>query len=225
MESIVVRREGLRTRMILACLLFGTSVVIGPAGGQTPVPAIDPGKLGARDDHQGLLIAADPYLTSERSEQQFGKKHPYGVGILAVDVYLQNNSESPIRVVLSTMAMEVRPPGGSRQKIESLSTEEAAERMVFPQPINPTITRLPLPPSHGAVKKNKDVEKMEKSLAPRTLGDLVGPHATIHGFVFFDLAYHFDWVEKSTLYVPDVRRINPEEKLLFFELDLKPASK
>jgi hypothetical protein len=37
--------------------------------------------------------------------------------------------------------------------------------------------------------------------------------------------YHFDWVASSTLYFPEVRRVSPEEPLLFFEVDLSPATK
>jgi len=55
--------------------------------------------------------------------------------------------------------------------------------------------------------------------------DLVGPHNTIHGFVMFDIARHFEDTERSTLYIPDVSRFGSGEKLFFFEIDLRPATR
>jgi len=225
MESNMARRKPGSARIRVPALVLGALLAVGRLQGQSPAPPVDPAKLPAHDDHQGLLVAADPYLTAARSEEQFGKKNPYGAGLLAVDVYIRNNSESPITVNLSTVALEVRPPDERRQKIEALSVEEAAERIVFPSPVNPTITRVPRPPSHAAVRKNKDVTKLAAALAPRALGDIVGPHEMIHGFLFFDVAHQFDWIATSSLYLPDVSRINPEEKLLFFDVELGPATK
>jgi len=185
---------------------------------------IDPATLAARDSHQGLLMAVDPYLSAERSQQTFGKKHPYGVGILALDVYLQNETDGPMKIVLDTMELNVAPPGQQRQHVEPLTVEEAAYRIVLPDGPNPKQRRGPLPGMSGVSGKSKDVAKMEESLRGIMLGDIVGPHKTLHGFVFFDIDRHFEHVASATLYVPDVRRIDSGEKLLFFEIELGRAT-
>jgi hypothetical protein len=193
---------------------------------QPAKPAVAASTLAAHDSHQGLLVAADPYLTSERSQQTFGKKHPYGAGLLALDVYLQNDTDGPMRVTLDTVELSVAPPGQARQRIEPLTAEDAAFRIVLPDGPQPKARRGPLPGVGGPSKKSKEVAKMEDSLRGQMLpGDVVGPHATVHGFVFFDLDGHFGWVKGSTLVVPDVARIGTGEKLLFFEVDLAPATR
>ena len=196
--------------------------------GQTPAaaPPVDPAKLPAHDEHQGLLISADPYLSSARSEEKFGKKHPYAAGILAVEVYLRNNTDSPIQIALPSIELNVSPPGGPRQNLEPLTPKAAAVLIINPGGPHPTTKRLPIPGAAGGSDKNaKQIEKMRAALAADVLGDLVGPHATVHGFLFFDLNAEFDSVAHATLFFPDVRRVNPEERLLFFEVDLGPAAK
>jgi len=192
--------------------------------GQTQAAAgADAAALPAHDSHQGLLVAADPYLTSERSEQRFGKKHPYGAGLLALDVYLRNDSDGPMQVRLETIELKVEEPGQPRQTLEALSAEDAAFRIVLPNGPNPTKRRSPIP-GVGGGGKSKDVSKMEASLRQEMLpGDMVGPHNTVHGFVLFDVDRHFDWVKNATLYVPDVKNFSSGEKLFFFEVDLRPA--
>jgi hypothetical protein len=226
MESLV-RQGGRRfARNALAALLLAAPLLAVSLRGQAPGASTDPARLAARDEHQGLLIAADPYLTTERSEEKFGKKHPFKAGILAVDVYLRNDTGSPIQVSLPPIELNVSPPGGSRQKIESLTSQEAAVLIIHPQPSSPTTRRVPIPgAAGGSIKGEKEVVKMQAALAPQMLGDIVGPHGSIHGFLFFDVNHHFDWVANSTLYFPEVRRVNPEERLLFFEVDLGPAAK
>ena len=43
------------------------------------------------DSHEGLMIAADPWLGAERYKQAFPKKSPYAAGILAIKVTLRND--------------------------------------------------------------------------------------------------------------------------------------
>ncbi|HMD31045.1 MAG TPA: hypothetical protein VKG84_03980 [Candidatus Acidoferrales bacterium] len=194
-------------------------------GRQQPAKSPDAaGALAARDLHQGLLIAADPVLTSDRSQQIFGKKHPYGVGILALDVYLRNDTDGPMQVNLDTFELKVAAPGQSRQRIEPLTAEDAAFQIVLPDGPNPKQRRGPLPGMGKTSGKSKDVAKMEESLRGQMLpGDMIGPHSTVHGFVFFDVDRHFEWVRNATLVVPDVRVVASGEKLFFFEVDLAPA--
>jgi hypothetical protein len=199
---------------------------VGPAlfaQSQPAASAPDPAALPARDSHQRFLIAADPYLSSERSQQKFGKKHPYGAGVLAVDVYLRNDGDSPVKVTFDTIELRLRTPGGERLRLEALDALGAADAIVAPHGPNLQGRRSPLPGS-SPVKKNKEVQKMAQSLESLILpGDVVAPHATVHGFVFFDLGGHFDWLDRSVLYVPDVNRIPSQEKLFYFEIDLAPA--
>jgi hypothetical protein len=194
---------------------------------QQAAASADAAALPAHDSHQGLLIAADPYLTSERSEQKFGKKHPYGAGLLALEVFLRNDTDGPMQVRLSSIELNVTAPGEPRQRLEPLTVQEAAYLIILPNGPNPKTRRSPIPGTGGGVSggKTKDIAKMEDALRPEMIpGDMIGPHKTVCGFLLFDVDHHFERVSSATLYVPDVSRFGSGEKLLFFEVDLSAAT-
>ncbi len=209
----------------VAAVLFVALAAPGRSRAQAPPPpATDPAVLPAHDSHQGLLIAADPYLTKERSEQKFGKKSPYSAGLLAIDVYLRNDTDGPLRIGLDSIELEIAVPGQARQRLEPLTAEDASYRIVLPSGPAPRGHRGPIPGVGGG--KTKEVAKMEDSLRHLMLpGDVIGPHNAVHGFVIFDIANHFEDVEHASLYIPDVSSFGSGQKLFFFEIDLRPAAR
>ena len=181
---------------------------------------VDPATLPARDAHQNLLVAADPYLTPERYEGLFGKKSPYDSGIVALDVYFRNDNDSPIRVDLESIRLIVAP---ARQRLSPLSPEEVADRVLLKGDANPKVPRrpLPFPTSRSSSGKGKAWDQMAVSLRAAALStDVVPPHATVNGFLFFDLDHQFGAVARSRLYVPELSFMTDSRALLFFELEL-----
>jgi hypothetical protein len=59
-----------------------------PAGAQQQSTS-KPITTASLDSHEGLMIAADPWLSAERYKQAFPKKSPYAAGILAIKVTLR----------------------------------------------------------------------------------------------------------------------------------------
>ena len=60
--------------------------------------------LPTRDAHQNLTVVADPYLRAVRYKKEvFGKDSFYNAGIVAIDVYFQNDNDLPIRLNLATI--------------------------------------------------------------------------------------------------------------------------
>ena len=53
--------------------------------------------------------------------------------------------------------------------------------------------------------------------------DVLPPHATTHGFLFFDLNHEFDAIRYSKLYIPDLAFMEDNKALFFFEIDLSAA--
>ena len=53
--------------------------------------------------------------------------------------------------------------------------------------------------------------------------DILPPHATTHGFLFFDLNHDVDAIHNSHLYVPDLAFMTDNKALFFFEIDLADA--
>jgi hypothetical protein len=183
----------------------------------------DPTSLPAHDSHQGLLIAADPYTSADRYKDKFGKHSPYEAGIVAIDVFFRNDNDLPIRINLKTMQLQVSVPGGSRQRLDPLSPADVADR-VLTKSKDPT-PRFPVP-RIGAPRPKHDKNWEEFAGAVRdaaVASDLLAPHATTHGFLYFDIDRHYEWISDARLEIPDLAFMNNSKPLFFFEIDLAPG--
>jgi hypothetical protein len=90
--------------------------------------------------------------------------------------------------------------------LEPLSPEEVADRTIFASgPKDPTQRRFPFPTSGSASSKGKAWNETASSLRSIVLStEVLPPHKTIHGFLFFDVSHQFDAVRHSHLYIPDL---------------------
>ena len=202
----------------IGLLIFALGFVTAGA-----IAQMDPASLPAHDSHQGLLIAANPYISANRYKEKFGKHTPFDGGILAIELFFRNDNDSPIRVNLKTMQLLVSAPGGSRQRLDPLSAEEVAD-VVLAKPKDPS-PRIPIP-RVGMPRKShdKDWEEFAGTLRSAALAtDLLPPHATTHGFVYFDVDHHYDWLSTSRFDVPDLTFMTGNKALFFFQIDLAPA--
>ena len=204
--------------------VLALALAASPAGSQQAQTA--PEGMPARDSHQGLVIAADPYTDAARSKEKFGKKHPQEAGILALEVAIRNNTDDAITVNLEKMRLVIEVPGERRQNLDPLTLDSAADRIAEPQGRNPTISRSPIPGRSTNGGHGKDWQKLHEVLERVALAsDVLPPRSTIRGFLFFDINQHFDWLTHASLYVPELRVIRTHEELLYFEVELAPAVK
>ena len=203
-----------------------TIVMLFPLGalGQSAPP--DPMSLPTRDAHQDLTIVADPYLRAERYKKEvFGKNSFYAAGIIAIDVYFKNDNnvaDSPQPRNDPTGHFSARPgsPASGR-----LSPEDVADRTLLTANSNIRAHRpFPFPGPHPSSGHSKDWIEMTTTLRSVALGtDVLPPHATTHGFLFFDLNHDFDAIRNTHLYIPDLAFMTDNKALFFFEIDLAAA--
>ncbi len=185
---------------------------------------VDPASLPARDVHQGLLVAADPYTDAPRAAVRMGKKNPLEGGLLPVEVYFRNDAGQPIRLNLDAIRLNLHVPGEARQHLEALPLEDVIDLTLnkggTPDVQLPT-GRLPRREKPGRSKKWRE---LEARLGPLLIGsDIVAPGATVRGFLFFNLNHHFDLIRYASLYVPEVKFLGTNQPLMFFEVELARA--
>src|SRR3984893_15674937 len=189
---------------------------------------VDPLTLRARDTHQNLTIAADPYVSADRyNKALFGKTSPYEAGIVAINVYFRNDNDSPIRLNLDTILLMISVPRQDHEKLQPLAPEEVADRAILKARANPSATRRPFPfPGSGTASgKGKAWDEMNSTLRSLVLStEVLPPHATMHGFLFFDVDHQFDAIRYSSVYIPDLMFMTDKKALLFFEIELRPVS-
>jgi hypothetical protein len=198
--------------------------VLWPLGAFAHAAQVDPLTLRARDVHQNLTIVADPYVSADRyTKVPFGKKSPYEAGVVAINVYFRNDNDSPIRINLDAIRLMVSIPGAERERLEPLTPEEVADRALFRGGANPHAPRLPIPlPGSGSSSgKGKAWDEMATTLRSIALAtDVLPPHSSAHGFVFFDVDHQFDAIRHSSVYIPDLFFMTDKKALFFFEIDL-----
>lgn len=193
-----------------------------PLGALAQNAPVDPLTLHTRDAHQDLTIIADPYVTAERYTAPFGKNSPFPAGIAAIEVYFRNDNNVPIRLNLDTIRLVISLPGVERQRLEPLSPEEVANRALLKADANPKMRRpFPFPNSGGGNGKSKAWNQMDTLLRSVAVSsDVLPPHATTHGFLFFDLNHDFNAIHYTHLYIPDLSFMTDNKALFFFEIDL-----
>jgi hypothetical protein len=212
----------MRRGILIAAMLFPLGALAQSAPGAPP----DPLSLRTRDAHEDLTIVADPYLKAGRyTKETFGKNSPYSAGIVAIDVYFRNDNDLPIRLNQGTIQLVISEPGLDRQRLGPLTPEDVADRTILTGSSNVRARRpFPLPGSQPAPGHNKDWVEMTTALRSIALGtDVLPPHATTHGFIFFDLNHDFAATRNSHLYIPDLSFMTNHKALLYFEIDLAQA--
>jgi hypothetical protein len=217
-----------KRQMRLVLLYSAILLVYAGAFAQTNPPATNSSKgtSGAEQSlsherHDGLNISVDPYADAERAKKAFGKADPLPAGILPVEVFLRNELDQPIRIDLSTVQLEVRPPGSARQDVDSLSAEEVAKVIVHPVgSATPSTRRFP-PIGLPSSGNDKKVESMTEVLRPLALdADIVPPMGMIHGFLFFNLSHQMSLADGASLYLPEAVIVPSNKALMFFEVAL-----
>lgn len=186
----------------------------------------DPSSLPARDSHEGLLVAADPWADAERYKARFGKQTPYDAGILAIDIHFRNDTDKPIRLDLESIRLLLSPPGSDRQKLEPLPLEDIVDRILNKRGPSPSTPRVPIQiPGRGPkTGRGKQWEQLAATVRGAAFDmDVLPPHSPVHGLVFFDVNHRYDWVTYARLYVPSLQFLPEKKALLYFEVDLAAA--
>jgi hypothetical protein len=184
----------------------------------------DPASMPAHQTHQGFTVAVRPLISEASYKTQFPKRTPFEAGILALEVFFRNDNDKPVRLKLDTMRLLVQRSGEPLQRLEPLTSEEVADRVLFKTPPNPTLPRFPVPGRIPGEKRDKNWQEFSKQIRAAAIpSDLVGPKSTVRGFLFFDVNHHYDWLSDARLDVPDLAFMLNNEALFYFQVDLAPA--
>jgi hypothetical protein len=185
-------------------------------------PQQDPLRTASLESHEGLTISALPWTESAKYKEKFPKKSPYAAGVLAIQVSFRNDSDDSMRVGLSRIRLTLHLDPENVQELPSLTPQELADTVLKPGAKDPTRRRVPLPvpvPSGGGqASKVSELQKEAQNAAVPT--NVVAPHSTVQGLLYFDLQNQFDLLDAAHLYVPDVVLMRGNRALTYFDIDL-----
>ncbi len=183
---------------------------------------IRPWVIRARDGYpaaltsERVMIAADPLFKNELAAQIFDKNDIVTRGIMPLGIVIFNDNDFAVAV--------------DGDRIELINGDDHLQTL----PVNEVVHRLfqkgsmgnwlPIPRMPTVDKGNQDaLDDFDHKL----LGNKeVAPHDKGGGFLYLHIPEAQDpgeYLSKSRVYIPEVTRQDTGEKMMFFEIDLKPA--
>jgi len=191
---------------------------------QPPVSRFELSAYATRDSHEGVTLAAKPYVSTAELEAVFGKHDLRGAGVVPVEILIVNERVEPIRVAWQRALLL-----SGEDKFELIEPEAIARRLYPPPKIELPRTRperrKKLPPD----TKRTAREAAEAALRSQHLQLSVIPGGgRARGFLYFDCGPESSWqslVLAARLYVPEVVVLPSQQPLFYFEVELSPYAK
>ena len=223
MQKVYYTRMKIASSAIISVALPLVLMILSakpPASAQQQ-SASKPITTASLDSHEGLTIAADPWLSAERYKQAFPKKSPYAAGILAIKVTLRNDSAESIKVRIERIRLNITFDDNHRQELPALSSEQLADAVLHPRVKSPSRPRIPLPLPSSSGGRDKNWEQYQKLAEDAGLhASVIAPHSTTEGLLYFDLQNQFDLLANARLYIPDLLALEKNQALMYFDIDL-----
>ena len=185
-------------------------------------------KTASLETHEGLTISAQPWTDASLYKEKFPKKSPFAAGIVAMQVVFRNDSNESMKVSLDRIRLSFQIDQDNRQEVQALTPAQVADQVLKPGGKDPAKSRarIPLPVS---IPHNNDKHWTELEQQAEVAGipaNVIAPHSSIQGLLYFDLQGQFDLLNEARLYVPDVLVMENNRSLTYFEIDLsRPAGK
>ncbi len=210
--------------------LIPLALVALPALSHTEIRQQSPSKpltTSTLDSHDGLTVAAEPWLSADQYKSTFPKKSPYGAGVLAIKVNFRNDSDESIKIGLQRIRLNLVFEDSNRQDLPALSSEQLADAVLHPRLKGASKPRLPIPIPTSPGGRDKHWEEFRRLAEDAGLhSSVVAPHSTIAGLLYFDLQNQFDLLSNAHLYIPDLLSLEKNRSLMYFDIDLShPASR
>jgi hypothetical protein len=207
-----------RVRVIaIAVLAFA---LVGFSKDFTPPPAQTAASYSLHETHtnEHLTIAVDPYNTPHKLE---GAKVPYlEHELLPLRFIITNDGDTPVALT----QMDIELITAAKDKIPPAALSDIERRIARPDK-NPDRTTRSTPWPIPRVGKPTRVKQDQQDEIDNLLfrAKAIGPHATVSGFLFFDVQGLSDPLHRARLYVTGMMDGGGKE-LLYFEIPLDSAS-
>jgi hypothetical protein len=210
-------------------VLAGCLIVAAYAGAQKTESQRASLKTASLETHEGLTISAQPWTDAASYKEKFPKKSPFAAGIVAMQVAFRNDSNESMKVSLNRIRLSFQIDQDNRQELQSLTPAQVADQVLKPGGKDPSQSRskIPLPVSVPHSGKDKHWTELEQQAENAGVpANVIAPHSTVQGLLYFDLQGQFDLLNGARLYVPDVLVMENNRSLTYFEIDLSgPAGK
>lgn len=221
-EGVEMRKDYYNPMRNLAIIVpfLAAAIFSGGSTAQQPQSTL---KAAALESHEGVTISAQPWTDPANYKAKFPKKSPLTAGIVAIDTIFRNDSDESMKVDLEQIRLNVTVSEDNRQALRSLTADDVADEVTGAKIKDPTAThRSPIPiPTGPKVGRDKHWTEIQKAAADAGVtSSIVAPHHSVQGLLYFDVQGELDLLNTAHLYIPDVRSLEKNHPLVYFEIDL-----
>jgi hypothetical protein len=183
-------------------------------------------RTASLETHEGLTISAQPWTDASLYKEKFPKKSPFAAGIVAMQIVFRNDSNESMKVSLDRIRLSFQIDQDNRQELQSLTPAQVADQVLKPGGKDPAKSRarIPLPVS---IPHNNDkhwTELQQQAEAAGVPANVIAPHSSVQGLLYFDLQGQFELLNEARLYVPGVLVMENNRSLTYFEIDLSKST-
>jgi len=219
--------NSMRSLSSVVPFLAGCLLVTAYAGAQQAGSQGASLKTASLETHEGLTISAQPWTDAALYKEKFPKKSPFAAGIVAMQVAFRNDSNESMKVSLNRIRLSFQIDQDNRQELQSLTPAQVADQVLKPGGKDPSQSRskIPLPVSVPHSGKDKHWTELEQQAENAGVpANVIAPHSTVQGLLYFDLQGQFDLLNGARLYVPDVLVMENNRSLTYFEIELSRSA-
>jgi hypothetical protein len=184
-------------------------------------------KTASLETHEGLTISAQPWTDAALYKEKFPKKSPFAAGIVAMHVVFRNDSNESMKVSLDHIRLSFQVDEDNRQELQALTPAQVADQVFKPGGKDPSQSRSRIPLPVGVPHSGNDKHWTELEQQAENAGvpaNVIAPHSTVQGLLYFDLQGQSDLLNGARLYVPDVLVMENNRSLTYFEIDLSKSA-
>lgn len=173
----------------------------------------------SRQSQGPVTIAADPYPSETRIRTAFDIKGLSKLGLVPINLIISNQGPDALSVDVESITL-LDPEYGS---LPALSPKEVVDMILrHDRSRRGPLGRVPLPrPGIGRSRVEKRAFEIEDDFIRKSLKRRVRPRATAWGFVFFHLPERKSHLSGYKIIIPDVENDRTQQKLLYFDIELK----
>ena len=207
--------------------LAGCLIVGAYAGAQQTGSQRASLKTASLETHEGLTISAQPWTDAALYKEKFPKKSPFAAGIVAMQVVFRNDSNESMKVSLNRIRLSFQIDQDSRQELQALTPAQVADQVLKPGGKDPSQSRSKISLPVSIPRSGNDKRWIELEQQAETAGvpaNVIAPHSSVQGLLYFDLQGQFDLLNGARLYVPDVLVMENNRSLTYFEIELSKAT-
>jgi hypothetical protein len=142
-----------------------------------------------------------------------------------MQVVFRNDSNESMKVSLDRIRLSFQIDQDNRQEVQALTPAQVADQVLKPGGKDPAKSRIPLPvsiPHNGNDKHWTELERQAETAG--VPANVIAPHSSVQGLLYFDLQGQFDLLNEARLYIPDILVMENNRSLTYFEIDLSKST-